>query len=206
MLNKEYTLIAYSGHAYVVAEAARLSGLPLISYANLQPVDYNPFGLVYAGNEENIAFDWQRYKYFILGIGDNRIRAKVYNRIRIKHGELITVIHPQAIVAPSANLGMGNFLAAGSCISTLAEIGNGCIVNTSAVVDHECKLEDFVHIGPGAVLAGNTHIGEGSFIGANAVIKQGIKIGKAVTVGAGSVIIKDIPDYTTVVGNPGRAI
>jgi acetyltransferase EpsM len=57
-----------------------------------------------------------------------------------------------------------------------------------------------------AALAGSVIVEEGSQIGINATIRQGIKIGKWVTIGAGAVIVKDVPDYAVVVGNPGRII
>lgn len=55
-------------------------------------------------------------------------------------------------------------------------------------------------------LAGNVIVGEGTHLGIGACVIQGIRIGKWCTIGAGTVIIKDIPDGATVVGNPGKII
>jgi acetyltransferase EpsM len=85
-------------------------------------------------------------------------------------------------------------------------IGRHVILNTNCCVDHDCVLEDFVHISPHASLAGNVQVGEGTQIGIGASIKQNIRIGKWVMIGAGAVIIRDVPDYSVVVGNPGRII
>jgi acetyltransferase EpsM len=85
-------------------------------------------------------------------------------------------------------------------------IGKHCIINTNSSVDHDCIIEDFVHLSPNVALAGAVLVGEGTHIGIGACIIQGIKIGKWCTIGAGSVIIRDIPDGSTVVGNPGRII
>jgi acetyltransferase EpsM len=57
-----------------------------------------------------------------------------------------------------------------------------------------------------AALAGNVTVGEGTQIGINATVKQGITIGKWAIIGAGAVIVKDVPDFAVVVGNPGRII
>ena len=84
------------------------------------------------------------------------------------------------------------------------KIGNHCIVNTAASIDHDCVLEDFTFVGPNATLCGEVHIGEGSFIGAGSVILPGIKIGKNCMIGAGSVVTKDIPNNVTVYGNPAK--
>jgi acetyltransferase EpsM len=85
-------------------------------------------------------------------------------------------------------------------------IGRHCIINTSASIDHDCVIEDFVHISPNATLSGNVRVGEGTHIGAGATIIQGITVGKWCTVGAGAVVIRDVPDYATVVGVPARVI
>ncbi|HAO47433.1 MAG TPA: hypothetical protein DCQ97_10945, partial [Chitinophagaceae bacterium] len=64
-------------------------------------------------------------------------------------------------------------IAAQATINPLARIGKGAICNTGCIVEHECVVGDFAHIGPGAVLCGNVSVGEGSFVGANAVVRQG---------------------------------
>jgi sugar O-acyltransferase (sialic acid O-acetyltransferase NeuD family) len=103
-------------------------------------------------------------------------------------------------------VGEGTVVFHNSVIQAGSVIGKHCIINTAASIDHDCKLEDFVHISPNATLSGNVKVGEGSHIGAGATIIQGITIGKWCTVGAGAVVIKDVPDYATVVGVPARVI
>jgi acetyltransferase-like isoleucine patch superfamily enzyme len=67
-------------------------------------------------------------------------------------------------------------------------------------------VKDFVHVFPTVVLCGDVDIGEGAQTGAGTVITPGKKIGKWCITGAGSVVIKDIPDYTTAAGNPTKII
>ena len=91
-------------------------------------------------------------------------------------------------------------IAAHVVINPLAEVGTGVICNTGCIIEHECIVGDFAHIGPGAVLCGNVKIGAGTFVGANAVIKQGITIGKNAMIGAGAIVVKDVADNITVMG------
>ena len=94
----------------------------------------------------------------------------------------------------------------GAIIQSCANIGKHCIINTGASIDHDCQIEDFVHISPGSVLCGNVTIGEGSWIGAGSTIIPGVKIGKWSIIGAGSIVTKDIPDKVLAYGNNCKII
>lgn len=207
MSNKKIILAGYSGHGFVVAEAAQLSNLPLKYYAEIIPLEINPFDLDYIGFENDLLFEgWKEEFDFILGIGDNTIRQKVANIIKAKNRNILNVIHPTASLSKKIILGDGNFIARNVSINPLVTIGNHCLLNTGCIIEHECILGDGIHIAPGAVLAGNVKIGNGSFIGANAVIKQGINIGENVIIGAGAIVLKDVLDNKKVVGNPAKEI
>ena len=77
------------------------------------------------------------------------------------------------------------------------------IINTGAIVEHQCQIGDFAHVAPGAVLAGNVKVGKRSFIGAMP-IKEGVEIGSKVIIGAGAVVLENVESESKVVGNPGR--
>jgi len=205
--HREIVLAGYSGHGFVVAEAAISMGYKLSFYTERYPVDINPFGLAYAGFEGDENFlGWQRAFQFILGIGNNRIRQQVAQRIIEKGSIVINVIHPDASVGSKVLLGKGVFIARHVSVNPLAEIGDFTILNTSSVIEHECKIGQAAHIAPGAVLAGNVEIGNRAFIGANSVVKQGVKIGDDSIIGAGSVVLSDIPAGSVFVGNPAKRI
>lgn len=199
-------IIGYSGHSFVVLDAAKEMGLNVEYYCERNQVSFNPFEINYLEDEGSESFNWNAVDEFILGIGDNRIRQKVAGLILSNGKEILNVIHPSSIISNYANFGMGNFIAANVTVNALAQIANNCILNTGCIVEHECVIESGVHIAPGTVLAGNVSIGENSFIGANSVVRQGVKIGSGVTVGAGSVVIKDIPDNEIWVGNPAKKL
>lgn len=207
MSDKKIILVGYSGHGYVVAEAALLSNLPLQYYTEISELNNNPYDLEYIGFEGSETFSgWNEEASFILGIGDNRLRLKIAQLISAKNKVIRPVIHPTASIAKNVLIGEGSFVARNVSVNPLVFIGKYCIINTAAIIEHECTIEDGVHIAPGAVLAGNVTIGAGSFIGANAVILQGVTIGKNVIIGAGTVVLKDVADNKKVVGNPGKEI
>jgi serine acetyltransferase len=103
-------------------------------------------------------------------------------------------------------LGAGTVVFAGAVVQPESRIGSHAIINTSATVDHNCILEDYVQVAPGANLCGNVCVGTGTFVGANAVVLENLKIGRWSIIGAGAVVIRDLPHQVVAVGCPARNI
>ena len=118
----------------------------------------------------------------------------------------VDAIHPAAYVARDATWGSGLQVMVGSIIGSRARLGEQCLINTAASVDHECVLGDGVHVGPGAHLAGCVQVGRHSFLGTGAIVLPRIRIGQDVIVGAGAVVVKDVPDGMVALGNPARLV
>jgi sugar O-acyltransferase (sialic acid O-acetyltransferase NeuD family) len=207
VLDKNIILIGYSGHGFVVADTAIENHLKLVAYAENSIVQNNPFHLNYAGSEsDNDFFEKNKEAKYLIGIGDNTIRERIYNLLKQKKCEILTLISQSASISKTVSIGNGTFVNKNVAINALAKVGQNVILNTACIIEHDCIIFDSVHIAPGAVLAGNVIVGERSIIGANSVIKQGVIIGKDVVVGAGTVVIKNISDGQKIVGNPSRYI
>jgi len=144
------------------------------------------------------------FQVFAAGIGDPALRISLLGRARNAGLSCASIIHPTASVSRYSSIGDGTVIAAGACINVGVRTGEACIINTGATVDHDCVLAEAVHICPGAHLAGNVEIGPRTWFGIGAVARQGIKIGANATIGAGSVVIRDVPDNATIAGNPAR--
>jgi acetyltransferase-like isoleucine patch superfamily enzyme len=87
-----------------------------------------------------------------------------------------------------------------------AALGVNVIINTGAIVEHDCVVGDHVHIATGSRLCSTVHIGTGAHIGAGAIVRQLITIGEEAIVGAGAVVVKDVEPWTVVVGVPARVL
>ena len=204
MSDKKIILIGYSGHALVVADTAFENNCKIIGYTEKSFNVWNPYKLEYFGDESTPDFKgWDLDIDFLIGIGDNNLRKKIYSLIIQKGKKVVSLINSHSSISKYALIGEGVFINRNVSLNAFSSIGNNVILNTGCVIEHECEIQDDVHIAPGAVLAGNVKIGKGSFIGANAVIKQGVEIGKNAIVGAGAVILSDIKDGLKVAGNPG---
>lgn len=139
----------------------------------------------------------------LLGIGDNATRRELACKVKHVPGRLI---HPSACFSNNASIGEGTVVLHKSIIQTGVLAGKHCIINSGAIVEHDCRLMDFVHLAPGAVLCGMVSIGEGSLIGAGAIILPGLQVGKNCVVGAGAVVNRSVPDGARVAGNPARVL
>lgn len=149
--------------------------------------------------------DLLRNQKVIIAIGDNKIREKIYEKIK-DLCEFETMQHHSAYVSRFTEMGEGTVIMPKVCINAEVKIGKHCIINTAAVIEHECVIGDFVHISPNAALAGNITVKKGAHVGLGANIIQGITIGEHAIVGAGAVVLCDVPDHAVVVGNPARII
>ena len=138
------------------------------------------------------------------GVRDTRKREEVYKHFTEKGYRFATIIHDSAIVSKKADIMRGALIMAGVIINAGSLIGENVLINSNSLIDHDCKIEAHTAIAPGCTLCGGLHIKEGSFIGAGTTIIQNVTIGRQCTVGAGSLVLKSIPDGETVYGVPVR--
>jgi len=136
---------------------------------------------------------------YIIAIGPNTIRRKVVTTQLVEHS-FLNVIHPSAILSKNISIGLGNVVMELAIVKIGSKIGNHVILNTKASIDHDCIIEDYVHIGPGSTLCGGVKVSEGTLVGAGSVILPNIIIGKWCTIAAGSVVHKSVADGQTWIG------
>lgn len=193
------SLLGAGGHAKVILDILESCDLPVNGLYDDRLVGER-FGYPIKGRllETN-----GRTGYFLIALGDNAIRKKVAIKLEL---QFISLSDRSAIVSPTVRLGKGTVIMPGTVVNAGTVIGEHAIINTSASVDHDCVIEDFVHIAPNSTLCGNVQVGEGTLFGAGAVAIPGVKIGKNCTVGAGAVVVNDVPAGATVVGNPAKII
>ena len=139
-----------------------------------------------------------------MAIGHNRKR--LHGLQLLAEYSVPPLVHPSAVVSPSANVARGSVVFPTAVLNADARIGEAVIINTGAIIEHDCAIGHGAHISPGAILAGRVTVGERSWIGAGATVIQGITIGADVVVGAGAVVIEDVPDGSCVVGIPARPL
>jgi sugar O-acyltransferase (sialic acid O-acetyltransferase NeuD family) len=142
----------------------------------------------------------------IIAVGDNRVRARLFQLLRAQGKRMVNAIHPSAVLAPNVRLGEGVMICAQVVVNTSTVIGDTVILNTGCTVDHHNAIGAHAHIAPGVHLGGNVSIGDGALVGIGAAVIPGRSIGDWAVIGAGAVVIKDVPAHTTAVGVPAQVI
>lgn len=145
--------------------------------------------------------------WVVCAVGDARVRQKVIEKVRgYEYLRFATLIDPDAKVSSRVDIGEGTVICAGNIITVDIHIGAHCIINLDCTVGHDVKLEDFVTLYPGVHVSGCVDVGKCTELGTGAQIIQKKNIGAYTIIGAGSVVITDIPSYCTAVGSPAKVI
>ena len=199
-MKNKVCLYGASGHGKVIKDIAEGNDIEVIAFIDDKPKSEALHGIqiIKSSKVELLANE-----SFIISIGNNEIRKRVSESIKVNFTSLID---KTAIISKFSSINEGTVVMPSAIVNSDTNIGKHCIINTGAVIEHDCTIEDYVHISPNATITGGVSIGEGTHVGAGAVIIPGVNIGNWVTIGAGAVIIKDVPDNAVVVGNPGKVI
>lgn len=206
-MKEQIFVFGASGHAKVVIDIIEKQGLYDIAFladddGSLKNKDFYGY-LVIGGKSELIA---SGIKKGIVAIGSNRARSAVSSWLADQSCELISTVHPSAQIARGVVIGCGSVVMAGAVINSDSIIGRDVIINTRASIDHDCMIGDSVHIAPGATLCGTVSVGPGTFVCSGVSIIPNLDIGSNVIAGAGSTIIRNVPDNVTVAGSPAKII
>jgi sugar O-acyltransferase (sialic acid O-acetyltransferase NeuD family) len=182
---KRLLVVGAGGHGRSVAEAVEASGDFFVAgflddaFSELDRV----WDIPVLGKVADLAHWRGAADFAIVAIGNNALRQRVTCEMRAAGFSLATVIHPRAIVSPTAVIGEGSAIMAGAIVGTEARVNEGAIVNCAAVVDHHCRVGDFGHLGVNAAMAG------GSVLGALAWMQAGSTLGYGVEIEDGRVLM-----------------
>lgn len=143
---------------------------------------------------------------FIGAIGDPRDKVKYYSPIVERGGRFVNLIHPLANLGKNVQLGTGIVMAPFSSITCDVRIGNHVSIGALSNVGHDTTVGDWCQISSHCGVNGRASLADGAFLGSHSCIAPGVRVGAWAYVGAGSVVLKDVPPTVKVFGNPALAV
>lgn len=199
-------IIGASGHGKVIADIAlKMNMWKKIAFLDDDSSIKVCMGFEVIGKSSDAVLYINEADIFV-AIGNNDTRECILKRLESQKASIPVLAHPKAVIGTDVKIGNGTAIMAGVVINSSTVIGKGCIINTGASLDHDNIIEDFVHISPGVNTAGSVKIGKGSWIGIGSVISNNITICSGCIVGAGAVVVRDLPANCVAVGTPAKPI
>jgi len=164
-------------------------------------------GIPIFGNQDlfNFAID-NDIKYAISSIGNNKIRAEKYTLLKNKGFQMLSIVHPKALIDTKVTYGENVIIEMGTAIHTNSNIGNNVFLGGDALIGHHNIIGDHVLIGGNVSFGGSVVVEDYVSIGVGASIKPGVRLGKGSIIGVGAAVINDVDPGDTVVGVPAKRI
>ena len=179
--------------------AAKIAGF---LSADADRLDGHDCGLPILGNPKSFAP--KPSDVFILGIGIPESRRNVAQELISRGAEFGTLVHPTAIVAPTASIGAGSILCPYAIVSDGARVGRLALLNYHSSLGHDASAGDYAVLSPYATLGGGASVGADVFMGMHSSVGPGNCVGAKSKVSANSCALSDAPPSSLIFGSPGR--
>ena len=199
-------IIGSGGHAVSLANVALSCGYKIQYFVDKKQKGLDFLGFKVIGdlaeleNTENFAY--------AIAVGDNAVREAIYiELIDVRpHLYFPPLVHSSAVISSFTQIGDGTVVMPNAVIGPNSKVGNFCLINTKASIDHDCTMLDYSSLAPGAVTGGRVTIGRRSVISIGATIKHGISIGDDSLVGANSYLNQDLISNQIAYGTPAKQV
>ena len=158
------------------------------------------------GGQEWLESEEAQAMKVVVTIGDPASRREVVERLTAKGVRFATLIHPSAVMTPWVTLGEGTVVLAHCAFTADIRVGRHVVFNPGCTVAHDVVVEDYVYVSPGVDLAGKVVLEDSCYLGTGAAVIPGCRVGGRSVIGAGAVVVRDIPSDVTAVGVPARVL
>lgn len=209
-MTRPLLLLAASGLAREAAVVARAIG----DYEVIGFLDDNDslWGTTFEGTSVLGGFDLlstHADAHVVLCAGRGAARAAIAARLSaagFDDARYATLVHPDATVSDESTVGAGTIVMAGAVLTTTVSVGRHVVLMPNVTLTHDNVLAECVTVAAGVSLGGWVHLGARSYVGMNASVRERVRLGEDVVVGMGAVVLRDVADGDTVIGNPARSM
>ena len=180
----------------------------IVGFSSTNTNEFNEFSLCGKFFGSDISPEVVGTKYAVLAIGSPNAKRAVSEKLKILGFEFPNLVHPSAVSATnlSESKSEGIIVSPNCVIGSNVDFDNHVYLNFMVGVGHDTSFESYVQVNPGAQIGGAVSVEEGVLIGSGSTIRQGLKVKKASTVGSGSVVLTQVREGITVIGNPAKRL
>jgi sugar O-acyltransferase (sialic acid O-acetyltransferase NeuD family) len=195
----------------------------VISIVESSTVDYKIIGLIDTASEfdqnevkggyrvistlNEMLSSAEKYKNVscFIAVGDNHFRKKIFEMLKVACFRCPNLISDNAFIDRTVAMGEGNVIAHGVIINAQAKLGSNNLINTKAIVEHDCVIDNHTHIAPNSTLCGSANIYALALVGAASVIMPKVVVKEESIIGAGATLVTSTVSRQSIyVGNPAK--
>lgn len=200
---RDLMLVAASGLAAEVAEAARRAGWAVVGVADDDPATHGRLvaGARVLGGLEVVVPGGPRV---VLCAGRGSVRQSLAARLRRPDDGYATVVDPSVWVPESCSVGAGSVILAGSVLTADVKVGRHVVLMPGVVLTHDVVVDDGATLCAGVVLGGGARVRERAYLGMASSVRERTEVGADGVLGMGSVLLSSLPAGETWVGVPSR--
>ena len=199
-------VLGAGGHARAVADLAVACGRSIAGFLGARGA---PATAGVIGSDDDLVrlCAERRFDEAIVGVGNTALarRPELFARLRELGVPTPKLVHPSAVISPSATIGLGSALFPHAVVGAEASVGENAVIYSGSVIEHGCRVGDHAYLAPGVILCGDVCVEAGAFVGAGAIVVPGVVIGKEAVVSAGARVARDVPAGGRVAGSGAPA-
>lgn len=211
-MDNRVVVVGASGQTKIVVDALEQAGqYKVVGFLDSYKPKGTPwYGYRVLGTEEDLPEVCERQGVIggIIGIGDNAVRGRMAERMQqlVPQFRFINAIHPSVFIARGVKQGVGVLMMAGAVVNPDCVVGDHSTIDTGATLDHDSVIGRCVSLAPNVATGGGVTIGDYTAVSIGASVSHGRTIGAHSVIGAGAVVVRDIPDHVVAYGTPARVV
>lgn len=140
-------------------------------------------------------------------LGNNQLRVRFLEYSRKLGYKTPNFIHPSVIISPNVSIGEGVYVLLGTTIMPHTTIKDYVMISMGVHLAHHCVLDEGVFLSTGCNFGASIHAHKYAYCGISSTIMTGLReLGEDCLIGAGAVVIRDVPDKAVMAGVPAKIL